>query len=425
MICGDEFVDSMITLGIGQMEIDWGKNSVVNDHSVLFQRCDLKLIPYYYVNYNTDKPFVKMREGFSRKLKYMKPRLELLGYDLASIRTRFDKLIQDHENHSCTVPLNFDAFYETIMAVDLTVASTIKYEIEGYDNGYDLGEYVAKCVLQIPEINQKLVGAPPGDREDYFAWKDVINDLSIFLENLDPYITLRILAENPANVDLEVQWNFGDAVEGGWISQEDIFVDVSPVNQVLIVTEGSSDSFILKKTIDEMFPEIADFFDFVDMKENYPFTGTGNLYNFCMGLCRINVLNNIMVIFDNDTAGVEKYKQAVLLKKPQSFLVTKLPDYPDFCSIQTVGPQGNTIENINGKAVAIECFLDFDSVPNPPRVRWTEYRKNEKAYQGELENKDAYVRSFKQAKLTGSTYNSTKLKYLVEYLIKQWISRQH
>lgn len=129
------------------------------------------------------------------------------------------------------------------------------------------------------------------------------------------------------------------------------------MNRILIVTEGSSDSFVLKKAIEELCAEIADFFDFVDMKENYPFTETGSLYNFCMGLCRINVLNNIMVIFDNDTAGVEKYKQAALLRKPQSFLVTKLPDHPDFCNIQTVGPQGTTTEDINGKAVAIECFL--------------------------------------------------------------------
>lgn len=141
-----------------------------------------------------------------------------------------------------------------------------------------------------------------------------------------------------------------------------------------------------------------------------------------MGLCRINVLNNIMVIFDNDTAGVEKYKQAAVLKKPQSFFVTKLPDHSDFDNIQTVGPQGTTTENINGKAVAIECFLDFDSVPYPPRVRWTEYKKNEKAYQGELENKDDYIRVFKQINLRDSTYNSSKLEYLIEYLIKQWVN---
>lgn len=109
--------------------------------------------------------------------------------------------------------------------------------------------------MQIPEINKELIGKSAGNR---FAWNDAVNDLSVFLENLDPYITLRILAENPANLDLEVQWNFSDTVESGWNSQVDIFSDLAPIKRVLIVTEGSSDSFVLKKAIEEMYPEIAD-----------------------------------------------------------------------------------------------------------------------------------------------------------------------
>ncbi|MFD3050501.1 HEPN/Toprim-associated domain-containing protein, partial [Streptococcus agalactiae] len=38
----------MITLGIGKMELDWGKNNVFNDHSCLFQKEDIKIVPYYY-----------------------------------------------------------------------------------------------------------------------------------------------------------------------------------------------------------------------------------------------------------------------------------------------------------------------------------------------------------------------------------------
>ena len=416
---GGDLVRSLITLGIGQMEIDWGKNLTINNHAALFQRCDLKEIPCYYVNDDTDEPITKMKEGFSRKLRLVKPRLDLLGYDLTSIHIQFDELIRECEDHGGEVPLTFDLYYEALKTLDLSSASTIRYEVEGYENGYALGEYVVNCVLRIPEINRKLIGSPPDDRNH------IIYDLAIFLENLDPYITLRILAENPENLDLDLQWNYSDALEGGWISQEDVFDDLNPTHRILIVTEGSSDSFVLKKTLKELYPEIADFFDFIDMKDNYPFTGTGSLYNFCVGLCRINVLNNIMVIFDNDTAGVEKYKQAASLKKPKSFLITKLPDHPDFCNMQTVGPQGNTTENINGTAVAIECFLDFNCVPNPPIVRWTEYRKNEKAYQGELEKKEIYVSKFKNASLIDSSYNISKLRYLVDFLIQQWINRNH
>lgn len=413
-------MSSLITLGIGEMEVDWGKNSSASNHSNLFQQGDFKLVPHYYIGWETDEMITRLKEGLSRKIKYVKPRLELLGYDLASIRTRFNELVRDHEDHGCSVPLTFDSYFNAIKELDLLAASTVKYEVGGRGSGYDLGEYVEECVLQIPEIKQKLIGVPV---EYCIEWSDVIRDLSIFLENLDPYITLRILAENPANSDLELQWNFSDEVEYGWINREDVCNGLAPINRVLIVTEGSSDSFILKKAIQDIYPHISDFFDFIDMKDNYPFTGTGSLYNFCVGLCRINVQNNIIVVFDNDTAGVEKYRQAMSLEKPSSFLVTKLPDHPDFCDMQTVGPQGNTVEDINGKAVAIECFLDFGSVEHSPCIRWTEYRKNERAYQGELENKDSYVQAFKRADLLESTYDSGKLKYLIDYLVEQWISR--
>ncbi len=176
--------------------------------------------------------------------------------------------------------------------------------------------------------------------------------------------------------------------------------------------------------IDQIYPDISDFFDFVDMKENYPFTGTGNLYNFCVGLCRINIQNNIIAIFDNDTAGLEKYHQSQSLQKPDSFVITKLPDCPEFSSICTLGPQGSSMENINGRAVAIECFLDFGSVQKSPCVRWTSYNKNERQYQGELESKDEYVRAFKQCDLTDGSYDTSKLEFLIEYIISQWTDRK-
>lgn len=84
--------------------------------------------------------------------------------------------------------------------------------------------------------------------------------------------------------------------------------------RILIVTEGSGDSYIISKAIEQLFPDISDFFNFVDMKENYLFAGTGNLYNFCVGLCRINIRNYIIVIFDNDTTDIGKYEKSLSLK---------------------------------------------------------------------------------------------------------------
>lgn len=39
---------SMISLGVGRMEIDWGKNNVFRNHSSLFKTEDIKSIPYWH-----------------------------------------------------------------------------------------------------------------------------------------------------------------------------------------------------------------------------------------------------------------------------------------------------------------------------------------------------------------------------------------
>lgn len=413
---------SMITLGIGRMEIDWGKNSSFRDHSVLFKPSDVKPIPYYYVDMDSDEPIIELKEGYARKLSSIKSCLDLLGYDLASIRRIFEDTVQEHQEYGYKIKLSFDVFYDVLRAINISEIDTVKLAVEFEENGYDFGEYVRRCVLNAPQVKGKFL--VEYEEIDDYEYQNPERELSEFLENLDPYITLRILADNPANAEQEVFWGFADVVENGWVRKDEVVLGLPLEKRILIVTEGSSDSYVLRKAIDQLYPDISDFFDFVDMKENYPFTGTGNLYNFCVGLCRINIQNNIIAIFDNDTAGLEKYHHSQTLKKPDSFVITKLPDCQEFSSICTLGPQGSSMENINGRAVAIECFLDFNSVQNPPCVRWTSYNKSERQYQGELENKDEYVRAFKQCDLTDDLYDSTKLQFLIKYIISQWIDRK-
>ena len=410
---------SLITLGIGCMEIDWGKNNVFLNHSSLFKPSDVKQIPYYYVDMNTDEPIIEMKEGYERKLSSMKKRLDLLGYNIASIKKMYEELLHEHKGYGCDIRLSFDVFCEVLKNVDIGKINTVELAVQFEANGYDFGEYVRRCILDTPEFKGKLL-VEYDKQDDMYRRPEY--EISEFLENIDPYIILRILAENPNNGKQMVRWNFADAVEGGWVQREEIVKVLDQEKRILIVTEGSSESYILSKAIEQLFPDISDFFDFVDMKENYPFTGTGNLYNFCMGLCRINIQNNIIVIFDNDTAGVEKYEKSLSLKKPASFVVMKLPDYSEFSNICTIGPHGEGMNDINGKAVAIECFLDFESVQKPPCVRWTTYNKNQKKYQGELECKDEYVRVFKACDLTEGFYDTSKLKYLISYIIEQWIN---
>lgn len=405
---------SIISLGINKMEIDWGKNGIFNNHSVLFQEDDFNQdIPYYYIEYIDDdsaKEIVKYKKGARKKLSAVKERLDLLGFDLSSIEKKYNANIKEYEFYTDEkVNLTFEEFYEVIKSLDISKVNTVLASAEGWENGYDLGEYFKECIMGDEEFSTKIKG-----KEFHYL-------IGTFFENLEPYITLRILAENKSNLDYYVEWHYNDVVEEGWIKRDDVVKELPDKDKILIVTEGSTDSFIIKKTIDTLYPNISDFFMFIDMEENYPFTGVGNLKNFCKGLSKINIQNNIIVLFDNDTAGTDSYNTIKNIPKPKNLVFCHLPEHSEFKEFETIGPFGYQKADINGKAVSIECFLDLSS--EKAIVRWNNFNEKIREYQGALENKDEYTRKFKKASLLDGSYDCGKLKYLIDYIIKQWLNR--
>lgn len=238
-----------------------------------------------------------------------------------------------------------------------------------------------------------------------------VNDATL-LEAISPYAVLRILAEDEVKREKAVVWRVEDIIRGGYVGRDEIFEDLPETERRLIVTEGSSDSSILQASLPLVAPDVADFFDFVDMKQNYPFTGTGNQVNFCKGLAKIRMQNRIVVVLDNDTAGREAEQKLRGLALPENIRVMVLPNLKEMRRFRTLGPSGAAEEDVNGRAVAIECFLDLAfGASEPPAVRWTAYNPALEAYQGELVAKDRYVRAFFKHH-ADAAYDVRRLTYL-------------
>lgn len=388
---------SFISLGLGKLELDLGKNYGFRNYSALFQHSDKKDIPYYYAD-----DTIEFKPGYSRVLSSVKRRLELIGYsmdNLSEMHVREIELVPDYYD---PVTIDFATMLKLFSNINIR-----DYEIKLEQGDFGLGEYAAEVILNNPSFS---------DLKIHFAnMSDT--DAGTFFENLDPHYVLRLLMENPANLSMNLEWRTQDIIEGGYYNEEDVFTGLSDSDKFLIVTEGTSDLFVIKKTLELMFPDIMDFFSFVDMEDNYPFTGTGNLFKFCQGLTSIRIQNKILVVFDNDVEGNLNYQKTIKLKLPVNMKIMKLPYLEEFSNFKTIGPSGEAFGDINGTAVAIECFLDFKGLK--PRVRWTDYRKDSDVYQGSLENKDAYIRNFKTARAGGgSDYDFSKLKILIEEIIK-------
>jgi hypothetical protein len=199
--------------------------------------------------------------------------------------------------------------------------------------------------------------------------------------------------------------------------------DLTPEVRFLIVTEGSSDAKILAHALKLLRPEIEDFFRFVDMEEGYPFTGTGNLHKFCQGLVSIGVLNRVLIVYDNDAEGTARYEATRRLTLPPNMHVMKLPDLSEFERCPTVGPNGEGCENVNGRAAAIECYLDLTwRAQATPCIRWTSYNREVSAYQGELMNKDIYKRRFLELRFKETGYDFSKLDALLDAVVAECVS---
>lgn len=400
---------SLLHLALGPFEIDWGKKSFSRLYGDIFQPGDLKLVAGIDVD-NEGEFHPTEHTGVSRSLRQILPRLDLLGFTLESARRDFDEIAEAFGVFgSGEIRTSFDDLAAALATLDLDQAAKDYHTDHDWDDFFS----IELCdILKLPDHIRN-------DRVERRA-------LGNFVESLHPYVILRLFAENPANLSRAVTWHFNESVEEGWISQDAITHAIGRVRQFLIVTEGSSDAHILSRAFELLRPEVADFFSFVDMQEGYPFTGTGNLHRFSQGLVAIGIENRVIVLYDNDLEGSLRFRDTSALKLPANMRVIRLPSLAQLTNFRTLGPFDHALADVNGRAAAIECYLDLDygrgAHEAEPAVRWTTYNEEAKTYQGRLEFKERYAKRFLHLRARDSGYDFSKLESVLDYIIKTGVS---
>ena len=137
----------------------------------------------------------------------------------------------------------------------------------------------------------------------------------------------------------------------------------------------------------------------------------------------IGIQNNILIVYDNDAEGASKLRATRSLSLPSNFRAIKLPPLEAFETFNTIGPSGPTIENINGKAAAIECYLDLDADGLPdPVVRWTSFNRELGVYHGELEHKTQFMKRFLQLRSAKESYNYERIEAVLDAIVAECVS---
>lgn len=416
---------TIIDLTVGGVVVDWSKNSMGIDHGALFQEGDRKRlrseqIDYGYFDRNNLSP-ADMEMAFSRSLRTLVPRLELLGFRLETVHRMYQQLAKQWQEDQAALagnddtlvePLSFDEFLSFVRANPIQVLDdSFVHEIDEKAERRIRGRFDAdESVARIP--------ANPDHSSNAYSERSFFG---VLIDFLHPYAALRLLAETPSNLDLDVVWQYGPLVDAGWADVAEFVPCARRAQTVLIATEGTSDVHILSRAIELLRPEVTDFFRFIDVSERHPFSGTGSLVKFAEGLAKIDVQNQVIFLFDNDAEGIDAYETIQRFKLPHNMRTLVLPELEEFRRFPARGPDGVTDCDINGRAAAIECYLDLNLRGyGPAKVIWTNYKKERDIYQGALEYKDSYTRRFLEQTaetVRSGSYEVRKLERVLDVVI--------
>src|SRR5688572_9676185 len=116
---------SLVTLGVGRLEIDYGKNRSFPNHSTIFLPEDVRDTPYYYAD-----DAAEQRHAFERSLRSVSRRLEMLGYTLEGCRQRYEAAVAAHQSY-LEPPLNYEQFAAVLGRIDVHQA-TVPEECDYY-----------------------------------------------------------------------------------------------------------------------------------------------------------------------------------------------------------------------------------------------------------------------------------------------------
>ncbi|RYD66911.1 MAG: hypothetical protein EOP84_30900 [Verrucomicrobiaceae bacterium] len=90
-------------------------------------------------------------------------------------------------------------------------------------------------------------------------------------------------------------------------------------------------------------------------------------------------------------------------------------------SFPVLGPEGVQNSDINGRAAAIECYLDLNAPNRPPaQATWSNYKKELNRWQGALDHKENYSDRFLALRpeiLPASGYDTSKIEAVLDAII--------
>jgi hypothetical protein len=159
----------------------------------------------------------------------------------------------------------------------------------------------------------------------------------------------------------------------------------------IILTEGATDTAILKDALSLLFPHLLPYYTFLDFDSSRSQGGAGHLVALVKAFAGAGVTNRLIALFDNDTAAHEATRSLSTVSLPTNIAVLHYPPLNLLRRYPTIGPGGVTSQDVNGLAASIELYLGKDVLQERGKkltpVQWKGYSEALRQYQGEVMHK--------------------------------------
>ena len=317
--------------------------------------------------------------------------VRLMGYEAAAgtLRSRLELqgLSSERVRSMCS------SFFEEGLAFD------VEHGFDGRDrwpqghSTYPDGASVAAGVASRRGQAAATALGPKTDPEQQFLeghWESLRESFD------DPRFALAVCLMN-TRAETKVTIDLTHLVLEGWMAVDDkphrdardrLAAAVAASGPVIVIAEGASDTRWLRRSLEIAEPASAHLFEFLDFDEFRSPGGTDRVVSLTKGMASAKVMNRIVAVLDNDTAGRLAADQLKALDLPPRIAVTSLPDVSYVVRYPTLGPAGSATADVNGRAATIEFMFgddilrDADGTLFP--VRWHSYIESAGEYQGRL-----------------------------------------
>ena len=329
----------------------------------------------------------------------IRDRLELMGFTLQTSRRAFDAAMKvERERHAA-----FAAAHPGGALDDYIVPVSDALQELTPDSWINALQEIERCGLR-PSFRRDadFTGLPASMR--FMLEHHVDGWYGFPAGDVRPVIRLAIEALPGA----ELTYDLTDLISGGYFDSADeitaeadylLSEDFVVSRRVIVLTEGATDKWILERSLRLLLPHLADFFAFMDFEGAKVAGGAGALAAMVKAFVGAGILNRVIAVFDNDTAGSSAIRSLRAVALPPNIAIVQYPRLPLAREYPTIGPTGSAIADVNGQAASVELYLGRDVLETDcglAPVRWRGYDDSLRQYQGEIAEKREVLKRFRE-----------------------------